>query len=129
MDPDFIPKVRADTAIFMDERLGPPIAGDARRYAPVGESTPATPRKAPHEAGELKASITHYMEGEVLIVEAAAPYAAYIEMGTFPHIIRAQGPWSLHNVLTDQYWGRPVHHPGNRPEPYLRPALYRYRTV
>lgn len=128
MDPDFLAKVEADALVFMDERLGPSIATDARAYAPIGVSTPPTRRVPPHEAGELKASIEHHMEGTDLIVEAHAPYAAWVELGTFPHGISAQGDWSLHNAVTNQYFGRHVHHPGNTPRPYLRPALYRYRT-
>jgi hypothetical protein len=128
MDPDFLAKVEAAGLTFMDERLGPSIATDARTYAPIGVSTPPTRRVPPHEAGELKASIEHHMEGAELIVEAHAPYAAYVELGTTPHGISAQGDWSLHNAVTNQYFGRHVHHPGNTPRPYLRPALYRYRT-
>ena len=55
MDPDFLAKVEADALVFMDERLGPSIANDARAYAPIGVSTPPTRRVPPHEAGELKA--------------------------------------------------------------------------
>ena len=128
MDPDFLAKVIPEALTFMDVRLGPSIARDARTYAPVGVSTPPTRRVPPHEAGELKASIEHHMEGPDLIVEAHAPYAAYVELGTFPHGITAHGDWSLHNAVTDQYFGPHVHHPGNTPRPYLRPALYRYRT-
>jgi len=132
MDPGFIPEVEAAGLTFMDNRLGPSIADDARRYAPIGVSTPLTRRVPPHEAGELKASIEHHMEGAELIVEAHAPYAAYVELGTFPHAIRAQGEWSLHNAVTNEYFGEEVWHPtvGPRPTPegYLRAALYQYRT-
>jgi hypothetical protein len=128
MDPDFLAKVEAAGLTFMDKRLGPSIADDARAYAPIGVSTPPTRRVPPHEAGELKASIEHHMEGADLIVEAHAPYAAWVELGTFPHGITAHGDWSLHNAVTNQYFGRHVHHPGNTPRPFLRPSLYRYRT-
>jgi hypothetical protein len=124
------------------ERLGPDIAGDARRYAPLGPSTPSPP---PRQCGELRASIEHHMEGTTLVVAANAPYAAYVELGTRPHIIRpharTRGGW------TGPYTGRPgvgqhslrwyegghpvfawlVHHPGTHPEPYLRPALFQER--
>jgi hypothetical protein len=128
MDPDFYPKVIAAATDYMDNRLGAAIADDARRLAPIGVSTPRTRRVPPHEAGELKASIEHHMEGLDLIVEAHAPYAGYVELGTFPHDIRAQGDWSLHNAVTNEYFGREVHGQHNTPRAFLRPALYENRS-
>jgi hypothetical protein len=129
MDPDFLAKVEAAGLTFMDERLGPSIANEARILAPIGVSVPPTPRvPIPHEAGELKASIGHHMEGTDLIVEAAAPYAAYVELGTFPHPIDSKGDWSLHNPVNNRYFGQHVRAQFNTPRPYLRPALYRYRA-
>jgi hypothetical protein len=127
---------------LFEERLGPDITADAIRYAPVGPSTPGPP---PREGGELRDSISFRLDGHRLIVEASAPYAAYVELGTRPHIIRphprVRGGW------TGPYTGRPgvgqhslhwseggmdffawlVHHPGTRAEPFLRPALYKVR--
>jgi hypothetical protein len=148
MDPGFAAEVIPEALAFMDERLGPSIADDARLYAPVGPSwgyTAKHPRVPPHEGGELKASIEHHMEGADLIVEAHAPYAAYVELGTSPHPINATGfgtnprvwrshdlgertLWSLWSPVGDRYFGPHVDFPGSRPYPYLRPALYRYRT-
>lgn len=117
-----------EIAAYLDDDLGVRIEDDARRYAPFGVSTPATRRWPPHEAGELKASIGHHLEGpKTLIVDAEAPYAAYVELGTSPHPIDARGPWSLHNAVTDQYFGPHVNHPGTPPEAFLRPALYQER--
>ncbi|MEV7770581.1 hypothetical protein [Kitasatospora sp. NPDC086791] len=100
------------------ERLGPAIAADAARYCP-------------QHTGALAASIEHHMEGQDLIVSATGgaegrTYAAYVELGTGPHIIRPNGKQALH-------WEgaahpvREVHHPGTRPRPFLRPALYQQR--
>jgi hypothetical protein len=130
VSPDWQAEIRANVAAFLDDKLGPDIADDARRYAPVGPSfpgDPAHPRTPPHEGGELKASIEHHMEGDDLIVEAHAPYSAYVELGTAPHPIEAHGPWSLWSPERG-YLGRRVNHPGSRPEPYLRPALFQERT-
>lgn len=84
---------------FLDH-LGPQIEGDAKRYAPK-------------RTGQLAESIGHYLEGHTLIVEAAAPYAAYVELG--------------HRV---------AHGPGMKevgpkvvpPQPFLRAATYTERS-
>lgn len=104
---------------LFEERLGPAIAGDAHRYCPK-------------RTGALADSIEHHLdEHGDLIVSASGDgeheYAAYVELGTEPHIIRAHGPYSLHNRETGQYFGPVVHHPGTRPRPFLRPALFRER--
>ena len=94
--------------------LGPEISVSAIAYAPK-------------RTGELARSIEFHMTGHSLIVAAHAPYAAYVEMGTRPHPINAHGDYSLHNAGTGQYFGPHVNHPGTKPEPYLRPALYQVR--
>lgn len=126
---------------FCTTRLGPDIAEDARRYAPVGPSTPGPPARV---GGELRDSIEDHMNGHVLEVWAHAPYSAWVELGTRPHVIQAharvRGGW------TGPYTGKPgpgqhtlrwfvdghpvfamrVHHPGTRPQAFLRPALYKH---
>lgn len=114
---------------LFEEKLGPDISEDAKRYAPVGPSIPADPmhpRTPPHEGGELRESIGFHLDGHTLIVDAKAPYAADVEMGARPHPIVAHGPWSLWSP-EEGYLGHEVNHPGNKPEPYLRPALFRER--
>lgn len=71
-------------------------------------------RLAPRDTGRLVASI----EGRITSdfdAEVGSPldYAASVEMGARPHLI-------------PHAFGRPgaVHHPGNPPQPYLRPAAY-----
>ena len=64
------------------ERLGPDIADDAKRYCP-------------ERTGALKESIEHHMDGEKLIVSASGgddgrTYAVYVECGTRPHEITPQ---------------------------------------
>ena len=58
IDPSWQEQVLAAWEEFGDERLGPDIADDARRYCPV-------------DTGALKASIEHHMEGEDIIVSAS----------------------------------------------------------
>lgn len=58
IDPSWQEQVMGEWEAFADERLGPDIADDARRYCPV-------------RTGALKASIEHHLEGEDLIVSAS----------------------------------------------------------
>lgn len=103
---------------FFEDRLGPDIAKDAARYCP-------------ERTGSLKDSIEHHLEDGDLIVSATGgadgrTYAAYVELGTMPHVILPRDKRAL-------FWegaGHPVgkvDHPGTRPEPFLRPALYQQR--
>lgn len=129
---------------FASTQLGPEIRDDAKRLAPVGPSTPGPP---PRVGGELRDSIEDHMNGHTLEVWAHAPYAAWVELGTRPHIIQAhartRGGW------TGPYTGKPglgqhtlrwfvggipvfamrVHHPGTRPQSYLRAALYKQMSA
>jgi hypothetical protein len=84
---------------FLDETLGPLIVADAIRYAP-------------ERSGFLRASIRYWVSGDTLYVGAFADYAADVELGhrvfhRFKHVL---GPEVV-----------PA-------EPYLRPALYKYRS-
>jgi hypothetical protein len=103
LDPDFEAKVLATWDEFAEQRLGPDIADDARRYAPK-------------RTGALADSIESHVEDDhKLIVSATGSeereYAAYVELGhrvyhpstgiTGPEVVPA--------------------------EPYLRPALYQER--
>lgn len=58
MDGSYQAQLDAAVEEFLDERLGPDIADDARRYCPV-------------RTGALKASIEHHLEGGSLIVSAS----------------------------------------------------------
>jgi hypothetical protein len=53
----------------------------------------------------------------------AVSYALAVEKGTRAHIIVSKGPWSLHNKVTGQFFGRMVNHPGTRPRPFLIPVM------
>ncbi len=76
--------------------------------------------------GRLRASITHRVfsspTGAFAEVGTAVEYAAFVEYGTDPHTITARNKRAL-------YWKGAAHpvysvnHPGNRPYPFLRPAL------
>ena len=131
MEPGWELEVLGAWDVFGETRLGPDIATDAKRYAPLGPSWIVDigkhPRTPEHEGGELKASIGNHMDGHDVIVDADAPYAAIVELGSSPHPIDAHGPWSLWSPITNRYFGSHVNHPGTRPQPYLRTALYQTR--
>ncbi|AWN04227.2 hypothetical protein PBI_SOUR_26 [Gordonia phage Sour] len=56
-------------------------------------------------------------------VTARAHYAAAVEMGTRPHVIRARNASVLRfNVGSRTIFATEVHHPGTRPRPFLRNA-------
>jgi HK97 gp10 family phage protein len=68
--------------------LATQVMADAKRIVPV-------------RTGRLRASIgTGHIDGNSAVVQASAPYAGYVELGT--RYMRAQ--------------------------PYLRPALYKFRS-
>lgn len=102
---------------FFEEKLGPAIADDARRYCP-------------ERTGALKKSIESHVEDGRLIVSATGSdereYAAYVELGTHEHTIEAKPGSAL-------YWPgarhpvRKVTIPDIPARPFLRPALYRER--
>jgi hypothetical protein len=91
------------------------IAQDARRRVPV-------------DTGELRSSIR---TGEVSAthwrVWVGTEHWAPTEYGSAPHVIRAHGPYSLHNAETGEYFGPVVHHPGTPAQPFMRPAAFTKR--
>lgn len=68
------------------------------------------------------------------IIEARTPYAAAVEFGTKPHVIRPRkakvlawgGTRRLSGTLakgsSPTHFAREVHHPGSKPYPYLIPG-------
>jgi hypothetical protein len=72
LDEHWRENVGGATVEFLDRRLGPDIADDARRYCP-------------ERTGALRDSIEHHLEGTTLIVSATGSdertYAAYVELG------------------------------------------------
>jgi hypothetical protein len=102
LDDNLDGRVRAAMADWLDTRLGPDIADDARRYCP-------------ERTGALRSSIEHHVEGDDLIVSATGSdertYAAYVELGhrVYHPSTGVTGP----EVVP--------------PQPFLRPALYTTR--
>ncbi|GIH26069.1 hypothetical protein Aph01nite_43790 [Acrocarpospora phusangensis] len=112
--PGWQAKLRPYVSRFMDD-LASDIAADARRYAPI-------------DTGRLVESIRVHRRGAYTRrIHAHAPYAAWVEYGTAPHIIRPNSKKALH-WPTARHPVAVVHHPGTRAQPYLRPAVYQRRT-
>lgn len=98
--------------------------------APV--SRPPSRRWPARKSGTLRSSIRAFRQGDggYLIgptdrtgrLGDGPLLGPMVEGGTVPHIIASHGPWSLHNNITGDYFGRVVHHPGTRPHPFIRPA-------
>jgi len=56
-------------------------------------------------------------------------YGLDVELGTKPHLIISHGNYPLRNRRTGQVFGRIVHHPGTKPQPFLRGALEYLRGI
>lgn len=98
------------------DRLADDIADDARRFAPI-------------DTGELRTSIRVHKRGPFTRrIHAHAGHAAWVELGTRPHIIRPNSKKALHWPGA-RHPVKVVHHPGTRAQPYLRPALYMRRSL
>jgi hypothetical protein len=99
IDADAIGHVEADVEEFLDTELGPLITADAIRYAPK-------------RTGHLAANIGYYTDGTSLIVFSGADYTLDVEFGhrVYHRLARRVGP----EMVPEQ--------------PFMRPALYKYRS-
>ena len=79
-------------------------------------------RHCPVDTGRLRSSIAVEVgKGASAVIGTNVKYAKYVEFGTKPHEIRIKNA----KVLTDgkDFFGKEVHHPGTKPQPFLRPAF------
>lgn len=86
----------------------------------------AAKEKAPKDNGELRRSITSKVEGTTGIVFTPLEYAPYVEYGTglfAEEAGRKNTPWSYQDE--DGEWHSTS---GQKPQPFLRPALNENRT-
>lgn len=111
-------RTHVDAAIngWMQDVIGDAILGDARNYAPK-------------RSGRLVESLRAECHDKVLRVGSLdCNYATDVELGTAPHVILPRNkkalswPGGAHPVAR-------VNHPGTRPQPFLRTALYQRRTA
>jgi HK97 gp10 family phage protein len=90
------------------------IEGDAKRKAPVNKES---------GGGNLRQSISSRTSSASAVVAATAKYAAYVDQGTRPHTINVVNSRVLANKRTGQFFGRVVHHPGTRKQPFFTDAV------
>ena len=116
MDP--AARAHVDQAIneWLDKTIGRAILTDAQQYVPK-------------RSGRLAESLRAEVHDKVLRVGSLdVNYATDVEMGTSAHVIKPRFKRALYWEGADHPVAR-VNHPGARPQPYLRPALYQRRTA
>ena len=97
------------------ERSARKIEADAKRNAPVNKQP---------GGGTLRQLISSRMEGNSrAVIEAKAKYSSFVDQGTRPHIISVVNRKVLANKRTRQIFGRIVHHPGTRAQPFFTNAV------
>lgn len=104
------------------DRAGRIVETGARRRAPVSQDG-SHGRPPGHLRDSIGVRAGRDGEGPYVDVHATADYALPVELGSKPHDIVSHGDYPLRNPKTGQVFGRRVRHPGNQPQPYLRPAL------
>lgn len=79
---------------------------------------------APVDKGELKNSVQTEVREDMVIISMAEHWK-YVEFGTKPHIIMPKDKkalsWKKDGV---DYIAKLVHHPGTRPQPFVRNTFY-----
>jgi hypothetical protein len=78
---------------------------------------------APKKTGRLAQSIHHEVNDGVFRVGSNLDVALWMEEGTRPHVIRPRNAKALMWPGADHPYAL-VNHPGTRPSPFLRPALW-----
>jgi HK97 gp10 family phage protein len=90
------------------------VQSEAMHRAPVNKQS---------GGGNLRQSIRSKVVRLVGEVVAYADYAVFVHEGTKAHIIRPVNKKVLANRRTGQFFGRLVHHPGTKPQPFLKQAV------
>ncbi len=77
-------------------------------------------REAPVKTGTLRQGIRARMETKLRgVVDNGVKYALYVHEGTKPHLIRPVSTKGLANRRTGQFFGKLVHHPGTKRNPFF----------
>ena len=80
-------------------------------------------RNCPVDTGLLRNSIYGRVIRHGFEIGARTNYAAYVELGTRPHLIRARAKKVLANKRTGEVFGKVVHHPGTKAQHFLQNAI------
>lgn len=78
-------------------------------------------RKCPVDSGQLRASITHEIDGNTGVVGTNVEYAPYVEYGTGIHARDGNGrqtPWRYKDAEGNWHTTK-----GQKPQPFLEPSL------
>jgi len=118
----FIVEVESDYR-SVAEALEGGLEGLLRRFAErVVESARS---RAPKRTGYLASQVSSVVEGGSATIYAKAPYSAYVEFGTKPHLILPRRAKALRfEVGGEEVFATRVQHPGTAPQPYLFPAVF-----
>jgi len=104
----FAGKIRSDVI--------PDLVGTAADYAEALMSA-----KAPVRSGRLLGSIRKIVSGNEAVICPTVPYAVYVEYGTRPHEIHPVRARVLAFEVAGKMVFTPiVHHPGTKPNPFIR---------
>lgn len=96
------------------------IESASKKEAPVNKS---------YGGGNLRQRILSRMVSPLAgRIDAGVSYAVYVHEGTRPHEIRPVVKKGLANVRTNQFFGKLVHHPGTRPNPFFTRAIKRAQS-
>lgn len=115
IDPSASAHVDAAIDEWLLHGIGEPIRDDAKAIVHK-------------KSGRLADSLIAEVRGGVLRVGSTdVNYSTDVELGTAPHVINAKPGSALYWPGADHPVKR-VNHPGTRPYPYLRPALFQRRT-
>ena len=115
IDPSARGHVDAAINDWLDNVIGRGILGDAQNFVPK-------------RSGRLHDSLRAEVHDKVLRVGSLdVNYCTDVEMGTSPHVILPRNKKALSWPDADHPVAR-VNHPGTRPQPFLRTALYQRRT-
>jgi HK97 gp10 family phage protein len=100
------------------------VAATAKELAPKGATSQLANSIA---VGDVSGSFVEgTLAGEVF---AGAPHALPVEEGARPHVIKARFRRALAWPIEGGFaFAKAVNHPGNRPQPFLRPALERHEA-
>jgi hypothetical protein len=105
----------------LEAHLGPAI--DALMIRLGGMVEEDARGMAPKRTGELAASIRCEVNHGTFRVGSDLDRALWMEEGTLPHVIRPKNGRALSWPGADHPYAV-VNHPGTRPAPFLRPALW-----
>ena len=100
-----------------------------RFIAELAERTEEIMReKAPERTGRLKQSIRKIVKPSRAVIGPTVPYAIYVEYGTRPHeILPVRAKALRFEVDGKVVFAARVHHPGTRPQPFIRETAEQIR--